>query len=132
MRYVFGCVVAVCLAVPVVQADKEDKPLTPAEAIKMVNKEVKVEMVVRPARTPWLIATRSIWTRRKTSATRRTWQLSSPNTAQANSRMPASRIPAEHFRGKTIRVTGTVTLKDDRPRIEVSDPEAIKVIEKKK
>jgi hypothetical protein len=40
--------------------------------------------------------------------------------------------PAEHFRGKTIRVTGTVTLKEDRPRIEVSDPKAIKLIEAKK
>ena len=47
MRYVSGCVAAFCLAVPVVEAAKEDKPLTPAEAIKMVNKEVTVEMVVR-------------------------------------------------------------------------------------
>ena len=30
--------------------------------------------------------------------------------------------PALHFKGKTIRVTGVVKLKDDRPRIEVDDP----------
>ena len=35
--------------------------------------------------------------------------------------------PALHFKGKTIRVTGVVTLKDNRPRIEVDDPGQIEV-----
>jgi hypothetical protein len=36
--------------------------------------------------------------------------------------------PARHFKGKTIRVTGVVTLKDHRPRIEVDDPGQIEVV----
>ena len=50
MRYVSGCVLAVCLAVPVAEAAREEKPLTPAEAIKMVNKEVTLEMRVRSSK----------------------------------------------------------------------------------
>jgi hypothetical protein len=37
--------------------------------------------------------------------------------------------PARHFQGKTIRVQGVVTLKDNRPQIEVDDPRQIEVVE---
>ena len=40
--------------------------------------------------------------------------------------------PAGHFKGKLIRVTGVVTLKDNRPHIEVDDPGQIQVVEKNK
>jgi hypothetical protein len=36
--------------------------------------------------------------------------------------------PAGHFKGKIIRVTGVVTLKENRPRIEVDDPGQIEVV----
>ena len=39
--------------------------------------------------------------------------------------------PAVHFKAKTIRVTGTVTLQDQRPRIVVDDPGQIRLFEKK-
>ena len=39
--------------------------------------------------------------------------------------------PAEHFRGKTIRVTGTVKLYNNKPEIVVDDPSQIAVVEKK-
>ena len=39
--------------------------------------------------------------------------------------------PAGHFKGKTIRVTGTVTLDRGRPRIVVSDPAQIRVVDRK-
>src|SRR6516165_1528303 len=38
--------------------------------------------------------------------------------------------PASYFRGKTIRVTGVVTLKENRPHIEVDEPRQIEVVEK--
>jgi hypothetical protein len=37
--------------------------------------------------------------------------------------------PARHFQGKTIRVQGVVTLKDNRPRIDVDDPRQIEIVE---
>ena len=35
--------------------------------------------------------------------------------------------PASHFKGKTIRVTGVVTVKDNQAQIEVDDPRQIEV-----
>jgi DNA/RNA endonuclease YhcR with UshA esterase domain len=40
--------------------------------------------------------------------------------------------PVGHFKGKLIRVTGVVTLKDNRPQIEVDDPRQIEVVAKDK
>ena len=132
MRYVSGCVVAVCLAVPIVQADKEEKPITPAEAIKMVNKEVTVEMVVRSSKNA-LAHRHEIYLDSEENF-RDEKNLAVVITEDGAGKFKDSGVedPAEHFRGKTIRVTGTVTRKDDRPRIEISDPKAIKLIEKKK
>jgi DNA/RNA endonuclease YhcR with UshA esterase domain len=36
--------------------------------------------------------------------------------------------PAEYFKGKTIRVTGTVTVFEKKPRIAVTEPEQITVV----
>jgi len=36
--------------------------------------------------------------------------------------------PAGYFKGKTIRVTGVVTVKDNQPQIEVEDPGQIEVV----
>lgn len=45
----------------------------------------------------------------------------------------AARIddPAGHFKGKTIRVTGMVIVKDNQPQIEVDDPGQIEVVAQK-
>ena len=37
--------------------------------------------------------------------------------------------PAEHFKGKTIRVTGTLILENGQVRIRVEDPSQIKAVE---
>jgi hypothetical protein len=39
--------------------------------------------------------------------------------------------PAAHFKGKTIRVNGTVVVHENRPRIVVEDPQQIRVVTKK-
>lgn len=39
--------------------------------------------------------------------------------------------PIAHFKGKTIQVTGTVTLYNKKPQIKVQDAEQIKIVEKK-
>jgi DNA/RNA endonuclease YhcR with UshA esterase domain len=40
-------------------------------------------------------------------------------------------LVAPAFKGKTVRVTGTVTLYQDKPQIKAEDPEQIKIIDKK-
>jgi hypothetical protein len=120
------------LIVPVVAAAKEEKPLTPAEAIKLVNKEVTVEMMVRSSKNA-LEKRHEIYLDSEEDF-RDEKNLAIVITEDGASKFKDSGVedPAAHFRGKTIRVTGTVTLKDERPRIEVSDPKAIKLIEAKK
>jgi hypothetical protein len=40
--------------------------------------------------------------------------------------------PAAHFKGKSIRVTGTVTVEEKRPRIVVEDPKQVEVVNRQK
>jgi DNA/RNA endonuclease YhcR with UshA esterase domain len=51
-------------------------------------------------------------------------------TETGKARFKEARIadPAGHFKGKTIRVTGLVTVKDKQPQIEVDDPSQIEVV----
>ena len=37
--------------------------------------------------------------------------------------------PAGYFKGKTVRVTGVVKVRDEQPQIEVDDPRQIEVVE---
>jgi DNA/RNA endonuclease YhcR with UshA esterase domain len=39
--------------------------------------------------------------------------------------------PAEHFKGKKVRATGTVKLHKERPEIAVEDPKQIELVEEK-
>ena len=36
--------------------------------------------------------------------------------------------PAGHFKGRTIRVTGKVIVKDNQPQIEVDEPRQIEAV----
>ena len=132
MRFVFGGVAFICLVLPLVAADKEDKPLSPAEAIKIVDKQVTVQMVVRSSKNA-LSKRHEIYLDSEEDF-RDEKNLAVVITEEGAGKLKDAGIddPAEHFRGKTIRVTGTVIRKDDRPRIEISDPKNIRAIESKK
>jgi hypothetical protein len=52
------------------------------------------------------------------------------NTGKARFKGLSIDDPALHFRGKTIRVTGVVTVKAGHPQIEVDDPRQIEVVDK--
>lgn len=109
----------------------DDKPLAPAEAIKKVNEQVLVEMKVQAAKNR-LEKRGEIYLDSEENFR------DSKNLGVVVTRAGAAKFkeagvddPAEHFRGKTIRVTGTVTVKDDVPRIEVDDPKQIRLVDKK-
>jgi hypothetical protein len=132
MRFVSGCVALCCFSVSVLATAKEDKPLTPAEAIKMVDKEVAVEMVVRSSKNA-LEKRHEIYLDSEENF-RDEKNLAVVITEKGAEKFKEAGIddPAEHFRGKTIRVTGKVIRKEERPRIEVSDPKSIRLIEPKR
>jgi hypothetical protein len=109
----------------------EPKPLTPVEARKKVGEEIVVEMLIQAAKD-------RLYKRREIYLDAEPDFRDEKNFAAVINRDGATRFQQQgvtdfegHFRGKTIRVTGLVTVVDDVPRIEVSDPKQIKVIEKK-
>ena len=113
--------------VPAVFADDPAKPLSPAEAAKKVNEKVTVEMEVK-----------STGGRSNRYLNSEADYKSAANFAVFISKDVLPKFkeakiddPADFYKGKTVRVTGTVTTYEDHPRIEVAGPDQITVVEKK-
>ena len=121
---------AVLLALVFVPAavadDAPAKALTPAEAAKKVNEKLTVEMEVK-----------------STGGRSNRYLNSEPDYKSADNftiyiakevlpKFKEAKIddPTDYYKGKTIRVTGTVTVYEDKPRIEVAGPDQITVVEK--
>jgi DNA/RNA endonuclease YhcR with UshA esterase domain len=101
-------------------------PLSPLEARSRVNEQVTVEMVVKAAKNCPHCSQIFLDSEED--------HHDPDNLAVAVTRIGKAKFkeamiddPAGHFQGKTVRVTGTVILKDNRPRIEVDDPGQIEV-----
>lgn len=123
-----AAILLVAVLVPTVVADEPAAlPLTPAEAAKKVNEKVTVEMVVK-----------------STGGRSNRYLNSEPDyKSDANftvfiakdvlAKFKDAKIddPGDYYKGKTIRVTGTVFTYEDHPRIAVAGPDQITVVEKK-
>lgn len=132
-NHCIAAIVAVTLigASSLVGDDPEPRPLTPVEARKKIGEEIMVEMLVRTAKD-------RLEKRGEIYLDAELDFRDEKNFATVINRLGAAgfqdqgvRDFEEHFRGKTIRVKGLVTVVDDVPRIEVSDSMQIKLIEKK-
>jgi hypothetical protein len=101
-------------------------PLSPLEAASRVNEQVKVEMFVKAAKNCPHCSQIFLDSEEDHHDPN---NLAVAVTATGAARFKGARIgdPALHFKDKTIRVTGVVKLKDNRPRIEVDDPGQIEV-----
>jgi DNA/RNA endonuclease YhcR with UshA esterase domain len=120
--------VLVLLFAPVVAADDPGKPISPEEAAKQVNEKVTVKMEVKSANLRNGVCFLNSQEDYK-DAKNFTIFLNK----EAVEKFKAAKIedPAAHFNGKTILVTGKVTLYREKPEIAVEDTEQIKVEEKK-
>jgi acetyl esterase/lipase len=118
---------AALLTCQVARAQDSAQPLTPADAAKKVNQLVTVELLVK-----------------STGGNRNSYLNSAADFSQSSNftiyipeaarpKFAASQIekPDEHYYGKAIQVTGTVQLARGKPRIVVSDPAHIKIIDSK-
>ena len=96
-------------------------PLTPLEAANRINEQVTVGMTVRVAKNCPHCSQIFLDSEEDHHDPN---NLAVAVTKIGKSKFKEAMIddPAGHFKGKTIRVTGVVKLKDDRPRIEVDDP----------
>lgn len=104
--------------------------LTPAEARKRVGETVTVEMLVKAVKNS--LAKRGEIYLDSEDDFRDEKNLAVVITKAAAEKFKNAGVadPAVHFKGKRIQVTGAVTLKDSRARMEVTDPKQIRELER--
>jgi hypothetical protein len=125
-------VLVLSAAVALPAADSDAKPLSAEEAGRHVGEKVVVELTI--------VATKDRLEKRKEIYLDSTDDHTNPRnlaivvtvTGAASLKQSGVADPATHFKGKTVRVRGTVTLKEKEPRIEVDDADQLKIVEMKK
>jgi hypothetical protein len=111
----------------------DPKPVTAAEAVKLVDRPVVVvEMTVRAAKDR--VAKRGVVYLDSEDDFKSADNLGVAISAGAAAKLKAKGVddPAAHFLGKTIRVRGCVMRFEERAYLPVLDPEQITVVEVKK
>jgi hypothetical protein len=107
--------------------DTPTKPITVAEAAKKVNEKVTVEMEVKSTGGKGICFLNSEADYKDAN----NFTILIPKETMAKFGKTKIDDPQKHFKGKTVLVTGTVTLYQKKPQIKVEDPDQIKVTEKK-
>src|SRR3954452_7396046 len=101
-------------------------PLSPQEAAGRVNEQVTVEMLVRAAKNCGHCS-QIFLDSEEDHHDPRNMAVAVTGTGKGKFKEEKVADPAGRFKGRVIRVTGVVTLKDNRPQIEVDDPRQIEV-----
>src|SRR5262245_46298612 len=109
------------VALPLATAE-DPKPLTPAEAIKKVDEKVTVQMEVKATKNRLEPRGEIFLDSEEDFQDKKNLGVVVTRAGAAKYKKAGIDDPAEHFKDKTIRVTGTVIIKEERPRIEVDDP----------
>jgi DNA/RNA endonuclease YhcR with UshA esterase domain len=119
------------LAIPALAAEDKEKPLSPAEARKQIDKKITVEMEVKSAKNA--LEKRGEIYLDSEEDFRDEKNFAVVITKKGAESLGAAGIdnPADHFKGKTIRAKGTVKEVDGIPRIEIDDAEQIQIPKKK-
>ena len=101
--------------------------LSPVEAINRINESVTVEMLVQ--RTKYCTGSRQVFLDSEANH-RDPKNLGVVVTEDGRAKFSAAGIDdsTAHYKGKTIRVSGVVIRRDDRPYIEVNDPGQIELV----
>ncbi len=106
-------------------------PLSPLEAAHRVNEHLTVEMLVKAAKN-CSCCSQIFLDSEEDHHDPNNMAVAVTTAAKAKFKEAMIDDPAGHFKGKTIRVTGAVILKNNRPQIEVDDPSHIEVVEQTK
>jgi DNA/RNA endonuclease YhcR with UshA esterase domain len=106
-------------------------PLSPREAANRVNEQVTVEMLVKAAKN-CAHCLQIFLDSEEDHHDPNNMAVAVTDTGKIRFREVGINDPAGHFKGKLIRVTGVVTLKDKRPQIEVGDPRQMEIVQQGK
>lgn len=127
------CLAAVALFVTAGLAtaeDKSTKPIKPEEAAKRVGKTCTVEFDIKSTGKS---RTGKVFFLNSSESFRDKDNFTVMLGERAVTAYQAQKIEdlAAHFKGKTIRVTGTVKLYREKPEIVVNDPKQVVIVENK-
>jgi hypothetical protein len=125
-----AAVVGVILAGSLVLAD-EGKPLTPVQARKQGGKKITVEMTVQAAKDRLAIRGEIYLDSEKDFHDEKNFAVVITPDGAASLKAAGIDNPAQHFKDKKIRATGTVKEVSRIPRIEIDDARQIRLVEGK-
>jgi hypothetical protein len=116
----------------VIQAAKDDnKPLTPVAARVKVGERITVEMTVQAAKDRLDKRGEIYLDSEKDFRDQKNFAVVITRAGAASLKKTGVDSPAEHFKGKKIRATGTVKNVDKVPRIEIDDAKQIRIVDAK-
>jgi DNA/RNA endonuclease YhcR with UshA esterase domain len=102
-------------------------PFSTLEAAKRVNEQVTVEMLVKAAKNcPH--CSQIFLDSEQDHHDPKNLAVAVTETGAAKFKEAKIDDPALHFKGRIVRVQGVVTLKENRPQIEVDDPSQIEMV----
>lgn len=104
-----------------------EKALTPEQARTKVGEKIAVEMTVKTAKDRLEKRGEIYLDAEADFRDEKNFAIVITRAGAASLKAAGVDRPAEHFLDKTIRVTGTVTLVDEVPRIEIDDAAQIRV-----
>jgi hypothetical protein len=110
---------------------EEDKALTPTEARKKLGKKVTIEMTVRAAKDRLEKRGEIYLDSEMDFRDKKNFAVVITKTGAASLKAAGIDSPAEHFKDKKIRATGTVKEVDKVPRIEIDDAKHIRLVKTK-
>ena len=109
-------------------AAADPEAVAPAEAAKKVNEEVTLRMEVKSAALRNGVC---FLNSEEDFKDDKNFTVFIDKGALARFKEARIDDPAAHFKGKTIKVTGKVTLYQERPEIKVGGPDDLNVVEEK-
>jgi DNA/RNA endonuclease YhcR with UshA esterase domain len=127
MRYAASAIAVLVLSSFLLADDP--KPISTDDAAKMVDKKVTVEMEVKSTgiSRQGMVFLNSMMNRNDG----KNFVIVLKKDLAEKLKKTLNAEPKDHYKGKTIQVTGTVTMYMNRPQIEISEAEQIKIVEKK-
>ena len=102
-------------------------PLSASDARTRINEWVTVEMTVKAAKNCQRCSLMFLDSE-EDHHDPKNFAVAVTDTGKASFREAKIDDPAGHLKGRTIRVTGLVTLKDNQPQIKVDHPRQIEVV----
>jgi DNA/RNA endonuclease YhcR with UshA esterase domain len=109
---------------------EEEKPLTPVEARKKIGSKIVVRMEVKAAKDRLEKRGEVYLDSEADFKSKKNFAVVITKKGAASLKEGGIADPADHYRGKTIRATGTVKKVDGIPRIEIDEAKQLEVVEK--